>query len=93
MDGIEDLEQMMQDSELDSDMRAMAEEEFHDTKKNLPDLEKELNNYPKIAANAAKDAKAQQLAESYKNGEIDVNPTGAIGNLPTPEKFAQVGIE
>ena len=33
VDGLEDLEQMMQDSELDNDMRMMAEEEFHDTKK------------------------------------------------------------
>ena len=39
---MDDLEQMMQDADLDTDMRAMAEEEYHDTKKKLPDLEKEL---------------------------------------------------
>ncbi|MEM6602704.1 MAG: peptide chain release factor 1 [Pseudomonadota bacterium] len=41
-ESLSDLEQMMQDKELDHDMRAMAEEEFHDTKKMLPDLEKEM---------------------------------------------------
>lgn len=42
LDDMDDLEQMMNDSTADNDMRDMAESEYHDLKKTIPDLDKEL---------------------------------------------------
>lgn len=39
---LDELEQMMNDGSLDGDMRDMAEEEFHQLKKDLPDMERNL---------------------------------------------------
>ena len=38
----EELEQMMNDSETDSEMRDLIEEEYYDIKKNLPDMVKDI---------------------------------------------------
>lgn len=42
IDSMKDLEEMMHDADSDKEMRDMAEVEYHDIKKSLPDIEQEI---------------------------------------------------